>query len=62
MLPSKTLPRKLDDKTYDGLMRKLLLEQVKVGGKVKIIQISQDLKTKDWYLIYYPPVNYGDGL
>jgi hypothetical protein len=46
-------------KTLKELRFELLKIQSKEGGQVKVLTVTQDLKTKLWVCIYYPIQDFG---
>jgi hypothetical protein len=62
MMPSQYVPVSVSAETREQLTKKMLVIQAREGGKVSIINICQDLKTKEWVCWYLPLVNLGGGL
>lgn len=60
--PSTYVPISVSADTREKLTRKILMIQAREGGKVSIINICQDLKTKEWVCWYFPLTNLSGGL
>lgn len=54
MSASLHIPVPIRAPSPEELSKKILKVQIQQGGRVQILSIAQDLKTKDWVCFYYP--------
>jgi hypothetical protein len=62
MSASLHVPKAIKAKTTDALIEAILRVQDQESGKVSIINIMQDLVTKEWVCWYYPIRSLGGGV